>query len=119
VSIDSRQRRRDHTAQSDIRAGSRAGYRLPTEAEWEYAARAGTRTAYSFGNDAAEPWAYAKFADLASPFGWHGGCRSSIATYGTIPVGSLNSSPWGLYDMHGNAWEWVEDCWTPNDGNSD
>jgi formylglycine-generating enzyme required for sulfatase activity/DNA-binding winged helix-turn-helix (wHTH) protein len=106
-----------HDAQAYVAwLGRRTGkaYRLPTEAEWEYAARAGTRTAYSFGNDAGELCAYAKFADLASPFGWHGGCRSSIATYGPIPVGSLNPSPWGLYDMHGNAWEWVEDCWTPN-----
>jgi formylglycine-generating enzyme required for sulfatase activity len=89
-------------------------YRLPTEAEWEYAARAGTNTSYSFGNDPTELCAYAKFADLSSPFGWHGGCRSDITTYGTIPVGSLKPNPWGLFDMYGNAWEWVEDCWTPN-----
>jgi formylglycine-generating enzyme required for sulfatase activity len=106
-----------HDAQAYVAwLGRRTGkaYRLPTEAEWEYAARAGTRTGYSFGNDAAELCAYAKFADLASPFGWHGGCRSPIATYGTVPVGSLHPNPWGLFDMHGNAWEWVEDCWTPN-----
>jgi formylglycine-generating enzyme required for sulfatase activity len=106
-----------HDAQAYVAwLGRRTGkaYRLPTEAEWEYAARAGTRTGYSFGNDAAELCAYAKFADLASPFGWHGGCRSPIATYGTIPVGSLHPNPWGLFDMYGNAWEWVDDCWTPN-----
>ncbi len=106
-----------HDAQAYVAwLGRRTGkaYRLPTEAEWEYAARAGTKTAYSFGDDAAELCAYAKFADLASPFGWHGGCRSPIATYGAIPVGSFNPNPWGLFDMHGNAWEWVEDCWTPN-----
>jgi sulfatase modifying factor 1 len=89
-------------------------YRLPTEAEWEYAARAGTKTRYSFGNDFTELCAYAKFADLGSPFGWRGGCRSDIATYGTIPVGSLKPNPWGLFDVHGNAWEWVEDCWSPS-----
>jgi formylglycine-generating enzyme required for sulfatase activity/DNA-binding winged helix-turn-helix (wHTH) protein len=106
-----------HDAQAYVAwLGRRTGkaYRLPTEAEWEYAARAGTRTGYSFGNDAAELCVYAKFADLASPFGWHGGCRSPIATYGALPVGSFHPNPWGLFDMHGNAWEWVEDCWTPN-----
>jgi formylglycine-generating enzyme required for sulfatase activity len=106
-----------HDAQAYVAWLSRRtgkAYRLPSEAEWEYAARAGTTTRYSFGNDERDLCAYAKFADMGSRFGWRGGCRSNIATYGTMPVGSLKPNAWGLFDVHGNAWEWVEDCWTPN-----
>lgn len=73
-------------------------YRLPSEAEWEYAARAGTETAYSWGND------------IGSNRGHCDGCDSQWDDRTTAPVGSFEANPWMLHDMHGNAYEWVHDC---------
>ncbi len=77
-------------------------YRLPTEAEWEYAARAGTSTAYSWGNEIGRNRANCD------------GCGSQWDNAQTAPVGSFGANAWGLHDMHGNVYEWVEDCWHEN-----
>ena len=74
-------------------------YRLLSEAEWEYAARAGTETAYSWGD--------AIGVNLANC----DGCGSQWDFSKTAPVGSFGANAWGLHDMHGNVWEWTEDCW--------
>jgi formylglycine-generating enzyme required for sulfatase activity len=86
------------------------GYRLPTEAEWEYACRAGTTTRYWSGNDETSLAGKANVADLTVkeiyPDWTIVNIRDGYAK--TSPVGSFSPNPWGLYDMHGNVYEW---CW--------
>jgi formylglycine-generating enzyme required for sulfatase activity len=74
-------------------------YRLLSEAEWEYAGRAGSTTAYSWGDEIGVGNANCK------------GCGSQWDNRGTSPVGSFKPNAFGLYDMHGNVWQWVEDCY--------
>ena len=87
-------------------------YRLLSEAEWEYVARAGTQTAYSWGSDIGSDRANCE------------GCRSRWDDSQTAPVGSFHADAFGVHDMHGNVWEWVEDCWNdsyrraPSDGSA-
>ncbi len=92
--------------------------RLPTEAEWEYCCRAGTKTKYSFGDEARKATDEGKKASLLDPYAWHTG----NAAGNDPPVGALKPNPWGLYDMHGYLWEFVSDDWkgdyadAPTDG---
>ena len=78
-------------------------YRFLSETEWEYAARAGTTTPFHFGSTISPD--QANYYDLFDPLGLKG-----VNRWKTVPVGSFPSNAFGLHDVHGNVWEWVEDC---------
>ena len=95
-----------------LSAQTGAEYRLPSESEWEYAARAGTTTKYSWGDEVGVNRTNCR------------GCGSRWDYSRTAPVGSFRPNGFGLYDMHGNVFEWVQDCWkgsyrgAPSDGSA-
>ncbi len=94
-------------------------YRLLSETEWEYAARAGTQTPFSFGETIT-----ADDANYDATTGYNGGPTGEFRGH-PMPVGSFRPNAFGLHDMHGNVWEWVQDCWNddytetmPRDGSA-
>lgn len=101
-------------------------YRLPTEAEWEYAARAGSKTPFHYGGGLSDLCKYGNFADKKSVYGARivAKCVEKPSPEGLAPIGSYQPNAWGLHDMIGNAFEFVEDCASenyqgaPNDGSA-
>jgi formylglycine-generating enzyme required for sulfatase activity len=104
--------------------GARTGkrYRLLSEAEWEYAARAGSGAAWVSGNDPAGICRFGNGADAGSAYDWRNPACSDRWAAQPAPVASFTPNGFGLHDMLGNVWEWTADCWhagyrsAPSDG---
>jgi formylglycine-generating enzyme required for sulfatase activity len=89
-------------------------FKLPTEAQWEYAVRAGSESKYHFGDEQKQFCTYANGADKTThPDGrvWKTKADCSDGYVFTAPVGSYTANAYGLKDMYGNVWEWTADCW--------
>lgn len=98
----------EQVSAEDVDAWCRAaGLTLPTEAQWEYAARAGTTTAHSCGRAVAQLEFFANIADSSTEFEWKAKWNDGFAD--TAPVASFRPNAFGLYDVHGNVWEWCRD----------
>ena len=104
-------------------------YRLPSESEWEYAARAGTRTSRPWGDSESGQCRYANGLDAAAKRGFRTWEAATVASCDdgralTAPVGRYEANAWGLHDVLGNVWEWTRDCWNgsyagaPRDGSA-